>query len=235
MAEAVDLQIRRLPELRHTGDFVVDVAGEIVWESHYQPGHLRDLFSMTKTVVGRLVGMAVADGAASLTDEVEDEVTVRHLLTMTRGVAADIEDIDAIQELPSGWVRAIRDRPRLEPPGQVFRYDNCASHLLAAWLADTIGSDLERFAADRLFAPLGIETWEWPEDPEGYHYGFAHLRLPVTGLLALGRMMLAGGAAPDDAQLVPRRWVDEMTTPSSGGSAFQEACRASADDRRHRR
>ncbi len=220
----VDHAVRTRPELAHTGDFLLWVDGDLVREEHYRPGGLRDVLSITKTVLGLLVGIAVADGRVRVDDEVEPGATVENLLTMTRGAGDDLDEIDRVLELPGGWLSAIRAMPRLHRPGSVFGYDNCAAHLLGAHVADRAGRTLEDLAADRLFGPLGVTDWVWPRDPEGYCYGFGHLRLAPSALLALGRLMLDDGRSPDGHQVVPAAWVRGMTTATTPGGP-PEGCR----------
>ncbi|MGW0232221.1 serine hydrolase domain-containing protein [Actinopolymorpha singaporensis] len=201
--------------MAQTADLVVRQGGHLVHRVSFAPGRPRDCFSMTKSVLAMLVGLAVDSGVVTLDDRVEDDSTVRDFLTMTRGVASELEDVDRLMELPSGWEQAIRGRAHCWAPGTRFCYDNEAAHLLAIWLSRRVG-DLEEYAAERLFGPLGIDEAEWLRDPEGHCFGAAHLRLSADSLAALGQLLLDGGTTSTQRLLDPA-WVRAMTTTWTPG------------------
>lgn len=214
-SRTLEVAIRTDPRMAQTADLVVLQGGQLVHRASYAPGQLRDCFSMTKSVLAMLVGIAVDSGHVTLDDRVEDDATVRDFLTMTRGVGSDPEDIDRVMELPSGWEQAIRGRVRRWAPGTRFCYDNEAAHLLAIWLSRRVG-DLEGYAAERLFNPLGIDEARWLRDPEGYCFGAAHLRLSAVSFAKLGQLLLDGGTTSTRRILDPA-WVRAMTTARTPG------------------
>jgi CubicO group peptidase (beta-lactamase class C family) len=134
-------------------------------------GH--DVRSVTKSVVGTLIGIAVAEGKIKSLDQTVGEllaaklppdadtrmagVTVRQLLTMTSGLAGDPADEDALWKSPD-WVRHILGRHLLARPGTRFAYSSAGSHLLSAIVATTTGQSTLAYARAKLFTPLGIDT-----------------------------------------------------------------------------
>jgi CubicO group peptidase (beta-lactamase class C family) len=230
----IDSDIRRRPEFAHTSHFLVVVDGQVVHDAHYRGPRVADIFSVTKSVVATLTGIAVRDGLVTDLDTPVDAVldlsgspsagqTLRHLLTMTRGSdTSGPYEIDEVMALPAGWLARMAAAPRLAPAGSEFRYDNGASHLLGAALARLVGTSLSEYAARELFGPLGIRDWVWPRDPDGLDYGFAHLRLSAADLAALGTLWLQGGEW-HGTQLVDAGFVREMTTPHTDGG-WPEHC-----------
>ena len=158
-----------------TTNLVVLRGGEAVVE--IGDDELRDTYSVTKTVVSTLAGIALARG------DIESIEAWRPLLTMTAGYESEIDDVIA---LDSGWEDALRALPRRAPG--TFHYDNGTAHLFACELARALGTQLDTYAADVLFAPLGISEWEWPRDPEGYAWGFGHLKLRTRDLARIGEL-----------------------------------------------
>ena len=172
------------------------------------------------------------------------KVTVAQLLTMTSGLACDDLAPDCDGELLLGmydsrdWVRHILARTPVTRPGSTFAYSNAGSHLLSAIVADTTGHSTLGFARAELFAPLGIHTGHvfqpvgvafptppqerayerakvaWVTDPQGYHGGFAGLKLPARDLAKLGFLYLHGGRW-DGVQVVPPDYVRASTQPQS--------------------
>jgi CubicO group peptidase (beta-lactamase class C family) len=201
----------------HTTNVVVVRDGVEVRADHYGGGSLDDLcdtYSMTKSVVATLAGIALHRGElASLDVVVAHGYTLRQLLSMTAGI--DTGDIDDVLALESSWLERLL---AVAPTRSGFAYDNGGAHIAAGFLADLVGLPLDEYAADALFAPLGIETWEWPKDPDGYAYGFGHLRLRPRDIARLGELYLARGG-----DLLDAAFVREATRPQSPGGA-PEGC-----------
>ena len=210
------------PRTAHTADLVVVQSGQLVHDARLLPGELRDCFSVAKTVLAVLTGIAIDEGRLTLDTPVDgdgpDAATVRHVLTMTRGVAATPEDIDDVMSMLHGWGDALRDVKRAWAPGTRFRYDNGAAHLLAILLTEAFGDDLLRVARRHLFDLLGIGEVRWRCDPEGYRVGTGHLEIAATDLARLGRLVHEGGHG-----LVDPTWVTDMTTAWTKGGA-PEGC-----------
>jgi CubicO group peptidase (beta-lactamase class C family) len=158
-------------------------------------------------------------------------VTLEHVLTMTAGLPPD-----PAPETPPDWVRAgdwvrflLRRHPATEP-GTTFAYSSASSHLLSAIVADGTGQTTLRYAQTRLFAPLGIASdpafepefaarnaaayeragFAWPTDPQGYHLGYAFLKLTPRDMAKFGYLYLKGGAW-EGRQVVPAAYVRAST------------------------
>jgi CubicO group peptidase (beta-lactamase class C family) len=172
------------------------------------------------------------------------KVTVGQLLTMSSGLACDDGrppcDTDLTVRLYESrdWVRHILARKPVTKAGTTFAYSNASSHLLSAIVADATGRSTLGFARARLFAPLGIHTEHgfqpvgaafptpaeerayerakvaWFTDPQGYHGGFAGLKLPARDLAKLGYLYLNGGRW-DGVQVVPAGYVRASTQRQS--------------------
>jgi CubicO group peptidase (beta-lactamase class C family) len=137
------------------------------------------------------------------------------------------------------WVRHILGRRLVSQPGGEFAYSSAGSHLLSAMVADATGQSTLAYARAKLFGPLGIATdnaleqairrWPptpaeqqaydqapvaWPTDPQGYHLGFAWLKLPARDLAKFGYLYLNGGRW-DDRQVVPADYVAASVQPRS--------------------
>lgn len=208
---ALGAAIRSEPRFRHVQSVVASLHGETVAEL-YLRGRRRDdrsnVHSVTKGVLATLTGIAIRDRALSLDTPIAELVadaipaddrrkrliTVEHLLTMTAGLDCrtpyDIDDIaDRRQSLLAGPLAA----PLTSDPGMEFSYNNGAAHVLGIAVASATGSSLLSFAGQRLFAPLGIEDYRWPTDPEGNVLGWGHLELRPLDLLKLGELYRSGG------------------------------------------
>ncbi len=200
--------------------------GTIVYEEYYSGTayvHTREskhvLWSVTKSFVSALIGIAIEKGFISNTsqkvldffpeytflnvDSRKEAMTLEHLLTMTtglRGVGDFFVSNDSIQY--------ILDKPMRNEPGTVYQYNNGASHLLSAIIQKTTGQSTFEFALTNLFTPLGIEKDDiiWMTDPLGIAYGFAGLYLTPRNMAKLGQLYLHNGSW-NGQQVVPADWV----------------------------
>jgi CubicO group peptidase (beta-lactamase class C family) len=231
---AADARIRSDPDLAHTLNLVVAHHGDIVLERSYRnssPTDLHSAHSVTKSVTSTVVGILAGDGLLSLdapvgsildmpalrSDPAKATITVRHLLTMTSGLYGhgwwDIDELDARgHPMVDGALQA----PFVAAPGWGFLYNNGAAHVLSAVVEAVAGGSLADVAAERLFAPLSIERWRWPADPEGRSWGCGDLEVSARDLLKLGLLYLAGGAW-HRKRVVDDAYVRAATSPVAGG------------------
>ena len=227
--ERVAALVASQPAYGHTSHLSVQVAGETVYDQHFRGPFVADVFSVTKTVVATVAGIARRDGLLPpLTDPVVDVLpelkgtpaaghTWRHLLTMTRGAAVDGPwDVDEVTALPGGQVRHLAQAPQLSRPGATFRYDNGAAHLVSAALSAVLGDSVAGYGERELFTPLGITDQRWLADPHGVSFGYGHLSLSATDLLRLGQLWLHQGRWGNRVIADPA-FVREMTTRQSAG------------------
>jgi CubicO group peptidase (beta-lactamase class C family) len=183
---------------------------------------LHNVHSCTKSVASLLVGLAIADGDLAGVDtpwlvlfpEIADTaapgwdaVRLRHVLTMTSG--ADW----AGGPPPAGLdlVRAVAARPPRTTPGTEFRYTDVGADLLAPVLLRATGEQADVFAAERVFAPLGIESWDWEGGKlNGFPRLYSNLMLRPRDLAKLGELVLDDGRW-QGRQVVPEDWIGEST------------------------
>ena len=192
--------------------------------------------------VGSTLAELLPSFAADMTPDVAG-ITLRQLLTHTAGMqpAGPAEDFWRSED----WVRSILLTRAADGPGDGgFVYSNGGSHLLSAILVEATDESVLEYARARLFDPLGIPSepaleqrvtpgtvtdrtliaeyqdagFAWPTDPQGYHLGWAYLKLRPQDLLTLGQLYLDEGAARAGDQIVPATWVTESTTAQVDGA-----------------
>lgn len=192
--------------------------------------------SVTKSMIGLRIGIALDRGdlpgldatVAELLPGMREQmapgvgdVTLAQLLTHTGGPRADEAAI--YFERTNNWLPTILSEPLEARPGETFAYSSAGSHLLAAILAEQTRQPVLGYAQRHLFGPLGLATtpenvrryqqadFAWPHDQQGYHAGYAWLKLNPADMATIGRMMLADGTWAG-RQVEPQDWVRESTT-----------------------
>lgn len=148
---------------------LVGVDGEVLIE-RYRSGidasDTANTYSVTKSVLSTLVGMAIDEGLIPGVDATLGEllpaepmpeqvrgVTLRQVLTMSGGFAQDSSFYRT-----DDWVAAVLADPANRPGGNEFVYSDGSSHLLSAILAQATGRPALDYARERLFDPLGISS-----------------------------------------------------------------------------
>lgn len=202
------------------------------------PTTLHDIRSITKSIVGLLYGVALADGkvpelGASLVAQFPDypdlvndperaKIRVRDALAMTMGTQWDESSLpytdprnsEIAMELASDRYRYALERPLVAAPGQTWTYNGGAVALIAKLIADGVGKPIDAYAADVLFDPLGIDTVEWVRGADGEPSAASGLRLSAHDLAKIGRM-IAGGGLHEGRRVVPEDWLRLSFTPWS--------------------
>ena len=212
------------------------------WHPWYQRGDMHSLQSVTKTITSVIIGIAVTRGEfpdintpvlsfydpAKIrhVDDRKRRMTIRHLLTMTAGFQWD-EGVHyddprndcSIMEASMDWVDYVINRPMSEEPGTRFNYNSGATELLADIFRKATGRDIEEYAVEQLFRPLGIDKHFWKRTPLGLVDTEGGLYLRATDLARIWYLFLHNGNW-QGKQVVSEAWVKQSLTPAItvGGS-----------------
>jgi len=198
--------------------------GVLVTEAYARGGGVdasTNIHSASKSILGALIGIAIADGKiASLDDPIADylpaandpgvplkgAITVRHLLTMSSGLAWEEDRTEYRIEDEADWVAAILALRMDAAPGRAFLYSTGNTHLLSALLTAATGTSTCDYAMAHLFGPLGMAPEHWGSDPQGVFSGGYNLYLTARELARFGQLYLQGGRW-EGRQIVPQGWV----------------------------
>ena len=202
----------------------------------FGPDTLHDLRSVTKSIVGLLYGIALADGRvpppdAVLVDQFPEypdlaadparrRLTVSHLLTMTLGLDwnesvpyTSAANSEIAMELAPDRYRFVLERPIAGEPGLRWRYNGGATALLGRLIARGVGAALPDFARAALFVPLGITAFDWIKGRDGTPSAASGLRLAPRDLARIGQLLVQRGRW-DGRQVVPGSWVEASLRPA---------------------
>ena len=186
-------------------------------------------FSVAKSLVSTLVGAAVADGSiASLDDPLTryipelvgsgyDGVTVRHLLTMTSGVAwnedygdpqSDVARFSATEAVDGldPIVVYMRGLKREAEPGTRWQYNTGETNLIGVLVRRATGKPLAEYLSEKVWKPYGMTAdAAWLLNEGGHEIGGCCISARLRDYALFGQFVLDGGRVGDGA-VVPANW-----------------------------
>ncbi|HEX6168853.1 MAG TPA: serine hydrolase [Chitinophagaceae bacterium] len=206
------------------------------WHPYYRRSDLHSLQSVTKTITSVIIGVATTrkefpDLSTTVlsffdTTQVKNidgrkrRMTIRHLLTMTAGFEwnenlsySDPRNDCSQMEASFDWIQYVINKPMAFEPGASFNYNSGASELLSYIFRKATGRDIEEYAAENLFSPLGIDHYFWKRIPTGLVDTEGGLYLSAKDLAKIYYLFLKEGNW-NGKQLVTREWVKASIRPS---------------------
>jgi CubicO group peptidase (beta-lactamase class C family) len=193
---------------------------------------LHDLRSVTKSVTGTLLGIAMATGIVRADESVfaifpehadlatgpKARMTISDLLTMRSGLAwdettfpyTDVRNHETAMDQSASSVRFVLGLNSIADPGTKFAYCGGCTMLLAATVRKKAGKDLDAYARDVLFTPLGITNFEWLRHRDGLPIAASGLRLRPRDFAKIGYVHVNNGRWNGN-QVLPEQWIGEWT------------------------
>ena len=201
----------------------------------FGPETLHDLRSVTKSVLGLLYGLALAQGkvpaperplleafpeyADLATDPRHKRLTVENALTMTLGFEwnedipyQDPNNSEILMEKAPDRYRYILSRPFMAEPGTRWIYGAAATTLIGQLIVKGTGQPLPDFARVNLFDPLGIGPTAWTKGFNGEPAPSSGLRMTPRDLARIGQLILNRGEW-EGRQVVSADWLERSFKP----------------------
>ena len=223
-----------------------------------EPATLHLLMSVSKSIVGILVGALVGQGAISVDDALTRyvpelaesgyrEATVRHLLDMRSGIefSEDYLDPDSgVRQLEQaiGW--APRRSPDVPPSlrgflltlrqarehGGRYEYRSCETDVLG-WVCEAAaGERFHKLVGELIWSRLGTEfDANVGVDAEGTGLFDGGMSAALCDLARFGAMIARDGTSLNNHRVVPEAWIEDSF---AGGPDSREAFASSPDGAR---
>jgi CubicO group peptidase (beta-lactamase class C family) len=242
-----------------TDGWAVAHRGEMVAEEYFggmgpQTRHL--LFSVSKSLVGAVVGALHGAGAIALDAPVTDYVralakcgyagaTVRHLLDMRSGVAFSESYDDPAAEIhlldqAMGWApKHNADAPatlqeflltlrQKSAHGGPFEYRSCETDVLG-WVCEVAGGQrMPQLMSELLWSRIGAQCDATiAVDADGTGFFDGGVNACLTDMIRFGSLFLRDGASLTGQQVLPAAWLADTF---AGGADSRQAFAASPDD-----
>ncbi len=198
--------------------------GRIILETEFYP-YRHDVWhvshSMCKSITALAVGLMIDDGILSLDDKLTDifkkrafnldfvkqnDITIRHLLTMSTGVSFN----EMGSALYDDWVEGFFSMSIKFSPGTKFMYNSMNTYMLSACIRERTGRDMFDILCERIFYPMGITELYWEKCPKGTTKGGWGLYMKIDDLMKFATLFLSGGCF-EGTRLISEEWLTKMT------------------------
>jgi CubicO group peptidase (beta-lactamase class C family) len=198
----------------------------------YDRDTIHEVCSISKSVNAILIGIAIDQHLINSVDQKisalmpsysdvfadtkKDEIRLKHLLTMTTGLAWDEwkypyedsrNDYVAMNDNKEP-VRYVLQQPLLAKPGEKFVYSTGGSVALGEIIHQVSGIKADKFAERHLFKPLGVSRYIWSSNASGFVRTGSGLGLRPRDMAKIGYLYLNGGRW-QGKQIVSEAWVKE--------------------------
>jgi len=208
---------------------VVRQGGQVVANHHTRRDVPVNVYSASKSFTSVGIGIAIDEGLLPSVDELVlpyfaeslqpgydprlEQLTVRHLLTMTGGIDHRFLMMNRFEEpYCRDYVAYILSKPLLSEPGTRFLYSSSSTYLLSALLTKLSGQSLRDYLMPRLFEPLDIPYPQWSLCPKGISFGGSGLFLHTEHLSRFAQMLLQGGVY-GGRRIVSAAYLQAATSP----------------------
>jgi len=203
--------------------------GSLVVEEYFHgwgADDLQQFASCTKSVSSLLVGIAIDQGLIAGVDEPLldffpdftgqagqgwDALRLEHLFTMTMGLDWTDAEKGRLPPLDVDRIADIIGRNCAAEPGTHWSYADRNMSLLPGVFIKATGVETDVFAAEHLFAPLGITSWNWDDKrQDGHPDMIGSLELRPRDMAKLGQLVLDEGEW-HGRRVVSEEWIREST------------------------
>jgi len=225
-------KVADLLEVTGTTGFMVIKDDTILFEDYYQGETADDrhiLFSVTKSFISALVGIALEEGKFDSIDDpitkyvpqlegsAFDGVSIKNILHMSSGVkftedyadlGSDVNRMSAVIGLGGSLNDFTADlNETVFEPGTYNDYVSVNTHVLGMLLTNTTGESVTSYLTRKIWQPIGMEyDGYFSVDGENMEVTMGGLQASLRDIAKMGRLYLNGGNWNGN-QVVPEAWI----------------------------
>ncbi len=204
---------------------------EQYWD-HYDQNSFSNSFSVAKSIVSLLVGVAIDEGKIkSIDDPVgnylphfkegqNSKLTIRHLLEMSAGLNWDesyssLFSVTTKAYYGTNLQKLINGLNVVNEPGKKFDYMSGNTQMLALIVEKATGKTLSAYASEKIWKRIGAEhSAQWSLDhTNGDEKAYCCFYSDARDFARFGKLYLDSGMW-NGQQLVSRNYVRESLTPA---------------------
>ncbi len=236
-----------------TEGLVVIKNGELQFE-HYDSKYTADtphiLWSVTKTITGALLGIAVRDGKISLDQRLNEfyprqekayqDIKIENLFYLDTGFLWNEYYTGSVHNSPvlrmlyydghTNMSKFAADQPVIkEGPGYKFNYSTGTPAITMGVLKKAYGDAYDQMPWVTLFKPLGMTNIRFERDQEGVFNGGSSGFATPREMAKLGYLYLNEGMWNGE-EILPPSWIEKTTQVSPGYLSEGTVIRNITDD-----
>jgi CubicO group peptidase (beta-lactamase class C family) len=209
---------------------------EKYWDG-YGPESLSNSFSMAKSAVSMLIGIAIKEGKIKSVDQPvgdflpefkegdKTKITIKHLLMMSSGLDWDesrsyknpvaVFFSDIMEGYYGNDLYTLATSKKVaEAPGMYFDYKSGDTQLLSFIIAEATGKSVGEYFREKLWQPLGAEQdMLWCTDAKGKEKAFCCINSNARDFARLGKLYLQKGWY-NGTQIIDTAYVNKSASPN---------------------
>ena len=220
-----------------TSAFIVIKNDSIIYQHLSEDTNLQakqPSFSIAKSFVGTLIGIAVGRGQIKSTNQLvidylpelanNDErfkrLTIQHVLDMRSGFAYKERSFNPFSKIVRSYYGAdlkkmVSKLKMKNEPNKVFEYMSINTQVLAMILEKATGKTVNVLLQENLWSPLGAESDAlWSVDNDDNIKAFCCINATALDFAKLGRLYLNQGDW-NGKQIISKEWVNITTNPDT--------------------
>ena len=225
----------------NTVSFLVIRNDSIIYDwtrNNYDSASIIPSFSMAKSFVSALIGVAIGEGLIKNTNEPItryldlpkpgfEKITIQHLLDMQSGIRFIENYYNPFGDVAKFYYgrhlrKYVRHLRIAKPPGTGFEYLSLNTELLAMIIEKVSGKTCTDYLQEKLWTPLGMQfsaSWSIDSKKGNMEKAFCCINARTIDFAKFGRLYLQKGQW-NGQQLVPRQWVETSAYDFSDRNDF---------------
>ncbi|MCO6501294.1 MAG: serine hydrolase [Vicingus serpentipes] len=214
-------------EKYHPAAFLIVKNDSICYEEYwdnYNENSLTNSFSIAKTFVGLLIGIAIDEGKINGVDDPvanylpqykeHTELTIEHLLTMSSGINFDESYNSPFGHMAKAYygtdIKKLNSNYTvMEKPGETWRYLGGNTIILSLILEKVTGMSLSEYMSEKVWKPIGAKNEAlWSLDhKDGLEKAYCCFYSNARDFARIGKLYLNGGLWNGE-RIVTEKYVD---------------------------
>jgi CubicO group peptidase (beta-lactamase class C family) len=205
---------------------------EEYWDE-YNESSLSNSFSVSKSVVGLLIGAAIKDGyIRDINQHVGDfipsykntpnhKLTIKHLLTMSSGLNWEESYNNPFSMTTKAYYgqniqKLVLNLKVVDNPGQVFKYNSGNTQLLSLIIKNATGKNLSTYFSEKIWGPMGAEYPAlWCLDQEGgIEKAYCCINSNARDFARIGKLVLNSGSI-NQKQVIAKEYIKQSISPAT--------------------
>jgi len=210
------------------------------YDEKYDTTSLLTSFSVNKSLVSALMGIAIDEGYIKNEDEQVikfvpeldtslSQITIKHLLNMRSGLDYDESYSNPFVDMPKYYygtnlLKYITRLRAKQAPNMEFNYISVNTLLLSLAIERATGMPLNEYLEKKLWIPMGMEfdaTYNLDSRKHNTIKGFCCLNARARDYAKFGRLYLNEGNW-NGKQLISKQWIEKSLTNDENAGARKD-------------